>query len=75
MIGVTFESQVRVRLGFKIFLEVGGQSRQGLLLARQQTAIGIFLRRLSGREVNAVQREAGFETTSDPPAVVEDSLP
>src|SRR4051812_24670672 len=59
---MALQDQVSVRLVGQIFLEVTGESEQGRLLAGEQTAGNrAVLRRLSGREVNAVQREALFK--------------
>ena len=63
MIGVAFQDQVRIRLGFKVFLEVGSQSDQRLLLAGQQTAVRIFDRRLSRSRSKCCAERAGFQST------------
>src|SRR5437879_6589180 len=65
MVGVTFQRQMRVGLDFTVLLEVRRKNVQRLLLARQQPARRIFRGRLSRREVNAVQRQPGFECFVD----------
>ena len=60
-IGMAFESQVGIRLGLKIPLEIAGKRNKRLLLAGQQAGIGVRDSRLSGRKVNAVQRKSVFQ--------------
>src|SRR5271165_5475609 len=61
MISVTAKNQVRIRLALKILLEVVSQRDQRLLLTGQQTTFGIADPRLINHEVNAVQRQPGFQ--------------
>src|SRR5258708_6677802 len=60
-IGVPFGCEVSIRLGLKILLEVRGQGLEGLLLTLNQTTAGILQRRLSRREIHAVEREPGLQ--------------
>ena len=63
-IGVTFEDEVSIRLGFKILLEVGSQSTSILCLTGSRPRVWDPLARLSRREVNTVQCEPGFQALS-----------
>ena len=62
MVGVTSQNQVRIRLAFKIFLEVVATAEQRLLLSlaadRLEALIGM---RCIGHEVNAVQTQPRFQ--------------
>ncbi len=60
-VSMAFESQVGVGLDLEIPLEIVRQRNEGLLLAGQQTPVGIGDRGLSRRKVNAVQCEPGFQ--------------
>src|SRR5579862_2134295 len=61
-VGMTLKNQVRIRLGFKILLEVGGHRHQNLLLAGQQSSVGILDRRHSRLEVDTVKRQTSFQS-------------
>ena len=59
---MTFKDQMGVGFNFQIFLEVGSQRRQRLLLAGKQSAIWILNSRLRGWEINTVKSKPGFQS-------------
>ncbi len=61
LIRVTFQREVSVRLGFKIFLEISRHRHQDLLLRGQQARVRILGRGLRRLEIHTVQSKPPFE--------------
>src|SRR5438270_8570859 len=58
---MAFKSQMGIRFGLEIGLEIACERSKSFFLAGKKTSVGIFQGRLGGRKINAVQGKPFFD--------------